>query len=58
MYNPLLLSASIGCKRVVGGLGRPTMAIIRAFTDQWIPCIFGHIILGSHARQAQDLIQR
>ena len=58
MHNPWLLSTLIGCLRVVGALGQPTVAIITAFTDQWIPGHFVHIVLGSHSRQAQDLIQR
>jgi hypothetical protein len=58
MYNPRLLGNLIGGLRVVGGLGQPRVAIITTFTDQWIPGHFGHIVLGSHSRQAQDLIQR
>ena len=58
MYHPWLSSTLIECLRVIGGLGGPTVAIIRAFADLWIPGHIGQIVLGSDARQAQDLIQR
>jgi hypothetical protein len=55
--QPWLLDTLIGCSRLVGGSGRPTVTKIRAFTDQWISGHFGHIVSGSHARQAQGLIE-
>jgi hypothetical protein len=52
--HPLLLSCTLiesfsVCERV----GWPEMAIIKVFSDQWIPSHFGHFVLGSHARQEQ-----
>ena len=57
MYQSWLLDTLIGCSRLVGGSGRRIVAIIRTFTDQWIPGPFGHFVIGSYARQAQDLIE-
>ena len=51
MYKPWPLSSLIACLRVFGGVGRPEVATIRVFADQWISGTFGHFVLGSHAGQ-------
>jgi hypothetical protein len=53
MYQPWLANTKIGSLHVVGGLRRPTGAIIGAFTIQWIPGYFGYCVQGSHAKHAQ-----